>query len=195
MNSLNGVSRASRSANFSATTAIRLVTARSTESAHQHKEKARPSIAGGMAGRSITRKLFSPGPRRESLTSHRASPAMARVRLDGPQPHRPTPPENTKRPPWTRPLPPPLIKTPAAVVAAPGLSATIGIVMNKIPIPPRPRKPNSATVISTGCCPADWRQWWLAEAERIGTDWRSLFSLHLEICDRLRAASSSWGPL
>jgi hypothetical protein len=90
MNSLNGVSRASRSANFSATTAILLVTGPSTESALRRKEKARQSIAGGMGDLSMTRTPFSPGPKRESATSLGALPAMVR---DGPQLHRPTLPE------------------------------------------------------------------------------------------------------
>jgi hypothetical protein len=55
-------------------------------------------------------------------------------------------------------------------------------------------KPSSfeITIRSTGCCPADWRQWWRIESERIGTNWRSLIELDLEICDDLRASSSSW---
>jgi hypothetical protein len=43
------------------------------------------------------------------------------------------------------------------------------------------------TFSSTGCCPADWREFWRLH----GTSWRSLIDLHFEICDRLRA-SSSW---
>jgi hypothetical protein len=48
------------------------------------------------------------------------------------------------------------------------------------------------TANSTGTCPAEWRAWWLAEAERSGSDWRSLITIHLEVCDRLRASSSRW---
>jgi hypothetical protein len=51
---------------------------------------------------------------------------------------------------------------------------------------------SDATLSSTGTNPDGWRRWWAIEAERVGTNWRSLLSLHLEICDHLRAASSSW---
>jgi hypothetical protein len=50
------------------------------------------------------------------------------------------------------------------------------------------------TVTSTGDASAGLRRWWATEAERYGTDWRSVINLHLEISDRLRA-SSSWGLL
>jgi hypothetical protein len=82
-------SHASRSASFSAIAAIPLATELSTGSALRRKEKARQLIAGGMVGRSTTPTLFSPGPRRESATSRRASPAMARAHLDGSQPRKP----------------------------------------------------------------------------------------------------------
>src|SRR5260370_38603570 len=78
-------SRASRWASFSATTAIRWVMERSTGSALRHKQKGRRSRGGGMVGRSTTRTLFSPGPKRESATSHGALPATARAPLNGPQ--------------------------------------------------------------------------------------------------------------
>jgi hypothetical protein len=38
---------------------------------------------------------------------------------------------------------------------------------------------------STGTCPADWRQWWLAN----GSDWPSVLGLHLNIVDSLRRSS------
>jgi hypothetical protein len=50
----------------------------------------------------------------------------------------------------------------------------------------------SATVTSTGTDPAGWRRWWVAESERIGTNWQSLITLHFAICNRLQE-SSSWG--
>jgi hypothetical protein len=50
---------------------------------------------------------------------------------------------------------------------------------------------SSAKIIALST--ADARAWWATEAERIGTNWRSLISLHLAICDRLQATSSSWG--
>src|SRR5262245_34046143 len=65
----------------------------STGSALRRKEKGRPSIAGGTVGRSTTRTLFWPGPRRELVTGRRASPAMARAHLDGAQPRKATPPD------------------------------------------------------------------------------------------------------
>ena len=37
----------------------------------------------------------------------------------------------------------------------------------------------------------DWREWWADESVRTGSNWRSLFELHCQIVDRLRA-SSSW---
>jgi hypothetical protein len=46
----------------------------------------------------------------------------------------------------------------------------------------------NSTVPST----LDWREWWRAESRQLGTDWRGLISLHLEICNRLQAASSLW---
>jgi hypothetical protein len=51
----------------------------------------------------------------------------------------------------------------------------------------------SATASSTGTNPDGWRQWWNIEAKRVGSDWRSLISLHFDICTRLQAISSSWG--
>jgi hypothetical protein len=51
----------------------------------------------------------------------------------------------------------------------------------------------STTFSSTGTNPDGWRRWWATEADRIGTNWRSLIELHFEICTRLRASSSSWG--
>ena len=50
-----------------------------------------------------------------------------------------------------------------------------------------PLKPEKITVSST----ANRREFWAAESERIGTNWRSLFSLHIAIVERLQA-SSSW---
>jgi hypothetical protein len=47
------------------------------------------------------------------------------------------------------------------------------------------------TLTSTGCCPADWRQWWLAKAKAAGTDWPSVLGLHLSIADALIAGASS----
>jgi hypothetical protein len=49
-------------------------------------------------------------------------------------------------------------------------------------------KPADLTALST----TDWRAWWATEAERIGSNWQSLISLHFAICNRLQA-SSSWG--
>jgi hypothetical protein len=51
---------------------------------------------------------------------------------------------------------------------------------------------SDATLPSTGTDAAGWRRFWADESIRVGTNWRSLLSLHLEICDHLRAASSSW---
>jgi hypothetical protein len=48
--------------------------------------------------------------------------------------------------------------------------------------------PNSSVAFST----ADARAWWATEAERIGSNWQSLISLHFAICNRLQPASSSW---
>jgi hypothetical protein len=50
---------------------------------------------------------------------------------------------------------------------------------------------SALTAVSTGTNPSEWRVWWREEAIRTGTDWRSLFELHCQIVDRLRA-SSSW---
>jgi hypothetical protein len=50
------------------------------------------------------------------------------------------------------------------------------------------------TFTSTGDVLAGLRRWWAIESARVGSDWRSVLSLHFEISDRLRA-SSSWGPL
>jgi hypothetical protein len=50
---------------------------------------------------------------------------------------------------------------------------------------------SDATRPSTGTDAAGWRRFWADESIRVGTNWRSLLSL-LEICDHLRAASSSW---
>jgi hypothetical protein len=51
----------------------------------------------------------------------------------------------------------------------------------------------SATVISTGTAfDGGWRRWWTVESARVGSDWRSLISLHFEICNRLQASSSAW---
>jgi hypothetical protein len=30
------------------------------------------------------------------------------------------------------------------------------------------------TVTSTGCCPADWRDYWRTESVRCGTNWQTL---------------------
>jgi hypothetical protein len=54
-----------------------------------------------MVGRSTTRTLFSPGPKRESATSHGALPATGRAPLNGPQPLRLTPRE--ENPPGANP--------------------------------------------------------------------------------------------
>ena len=48
-------------------------------------------------------------------------------------------------------------------------------------------KPENITASST----ANRREFWAAESERIGTNWRSLISLLFEIVERLRASSSS----
>jgi hypothetical protein len=48
-----------------------------------------------------------------------------------------------------------------------------------------PDKRNSLTANST----ANWREWWRAEAERIGFDWPSVLGLHLSIVDSLRRSS------
>jgi hypothetical protein len=45
-------------------------------------------------------------------------------------------------------------------------------------------------VNSTGTSPAEWRAWWAAETDRIGTNWRGLINLHFETCRRLQAISS-----
>jgi hypothetical protein len=49
----------------------------------------------------------------------------------------------------------------------------------------------SATVISTGTDPAGWRQWWAAQSQRDGADWRSLLDQHQDILNRLRLAKVS----
>jgi len=36
------------------------------------------------------------------------------------------------------------------------------------------------------------RQWWATESVRIGTNWRSLISLHTDIVNRLQRESSLW---
>jgi hypothetical protein len=48
-------------------------------------------------------------------------------------------------------------------------------------------KPENITASST----TNRREFWAAESERIGTNWRSLISLLFEIVERLRASSSS----
>jgi hypothetical protein len=49
-----------------------------------------------------------------------------------------------------------------------------------------------ASTLNSNRCPVDWQAWWGKESERIGTNRGSLIELHFEICDRLRASSSSW---
>jgi hypothetical protein len=58
--------------------------------------------------------------------------------------------------------------------------------MTYISNPAACRKSSNITARSTD----NWRQWWATEAERIGSNWRSIFQLHCEIVDRLRATSS-----
>jgi hypothetical protein len=53
--------------------------------------------------------------------------------------------------------------------------------------PPGILKPENITAPST----ANRREFWAVESEQIGTNWRSLISLHLEIVDGLQR-SSSW---
>jgi hypothetical protein len=48
-------------------------------------------------------------------------------------------------------------------------------------------KPSHVTLSSTGLNPEGWRGFWRVN----GTSWRSLIDLHFEICDRVRASSSS----
>jgi hypothetical protein len=55
---------------------------------------------------------------------------------------------------------------------------------------PTSHKPD-VTVVSTGCCPADWRAWWQAEASRQGSDWPSIITAHLTIVDQLRDADDA----
>jgi hypothetical protein len=49
--------------------------------------------------------------------------------------------------------------------------------------------PNSSGTAADGGS----REFWAAESERIGTNWRGLFDLHVAIVNRLQAASSAWG--
>jgi hypothetical protein len=44
----------------------------------------------------------------------------------------------------------------------------------------------------TASSTTNWREWWREESVRVGSDWQSIIALHLQICARLRAASSSW---
>jgi hypothetical protein len=48
---------------------------------------------------------------------------------------------------------------------------------------------SSAKIIALST--ANAREWWRAESERIGSNWRSLIEPHFQICERLQAASSS----
>jgi hypothetical protein len=36
------------------------------------------------------------------------------------------------------------------------------------------------------------REWWREESVRAGSAWQSISALHFQICDRIRAGSSSW---
>jgi hypothetical protein len=50
-------------------------------------------------------------------------------------------------------------------------------------------KPSVEIITSTGTCPAEWRQWWLAKAKAAGSDWPSVLALHLSVSDSLRRSS------
>jgi hypothetical protein len=46
----------------------------------------------------------------------------------------------------------------------------------------------SATIASSGSAfDGGWRRWWAAEAERTGSDWRSLMEVTDQVVGRLRA--------
>jgi hypothetical protein len=51
---------------------------------------------------------------------------------------------------------------------------------------------SSSIIPLTGCCPADWRAWWVAESERIGTNWIGVAEVVSSIMLRLASALSSW---
>jgi len=52
----------------------------------------------------------------------------------------------------------------------------------------------SATISSTGACPAEWRKRWRAEAERVGSTWRQLLDCAEAVLSRLRdkTVSDPW---
>jgi hypothetical protein len=52
---------------------------------------------------------------------------------------------------------------------------------------------SALTLTSTEDASVGLRRWWATEAKRCGADWGSLLTLHFEISDLLRRASSSWG--
>jgi hypothetical protein len=83
-----------------------------------------------------------------------------------------------------------LKKNPGCAVTRAGVTKSLRHYSNGIPI--ELIDLSELYLSSTGSCSADWRRWWAAEAERIGTNRRSLIELHFQICDRLRASSSSW---
>lgn len=45
----------------------------------------------------------------------------------------------------------------------------------------------SITSISTGSCPAEWREWWRTN----GTPWHDIAELHVAVINRLLIAGSS----
>jgi hypothetical protein len=51
--------------------------------------------------------------------------------------------------------------------------------------------PAYITTPSTGCWPADWREWWGQESRLVGTDWKSLLTAADAALCRLRAAHVS----
>jgi hypothetical protein len=54
-------------------------------------------------------------------------------------------------------------------------------------------KSSELTVSSTGTDAAGRREFWAAESERTGTNWRSLFESHCSVVDRLRATHGEGG--
>jgi hypothetical protein len=53
------------------------------------------------------------------------------------------------------------------------------------------RKPPEVTARST----TNWRQWWRAESERVGTDWQSLHQQHVRAWRALRSLAESSGAV
>jgi hypothetical protein len=47
------------------------------------------------------------------------------------------------------------------------------------------------TSVSTGHCPAQWREWWAVESRRRGSDWSGVLAIHASIFQQLCQSRSS----